>query len=48
MNAFSVAAGSEILGTIPLGQLKRIAQVVYLEKHPEKAPFHLNGKTELD
>jgi len=48
MNAFSTVAGSEILGTIPLGQLKRIVQVVYLEKHPEKAPFHFNGKDELD
>jgi hypothetical protein len=48
MNAFSDVVGSEIHGTIPLGQLKRIVQVVYLEKHPEKAPFSLNGKDELD
>jgi hypothetical protein len=48
MNAFSVIQGSEIRGTIPLGQLKRIIQVVYLEKHPEKAPFILNEKNELD
>jgi hypothetical protein len=39
---------SEIRGTIPLGQLRRIAQVAYLEKHPEKAPFNLDGKNELD
>jgi hypothetical protein len=48
MNVSSAIDGLVILGAIPLGQLKRIIQVAYLEKHPEKAPFSLNGKDELD
>lgn len=37
----------ELLGTIRLGRLKRIYQVLYFCRHPGEAPFTLNGENEF-
>lgn len=39
---------TELHGTVRLGRLKRIQQVVYYYRYPDDAPFELNGTNEFD
>lgn len=38
---------TELRGTVRLGRLKRIQQVLYYYRHPDEAPFELDGKNEF-